>query len=140
IHSVGNFWNHDPFLQVGPAQATQMFESHVNTLYNAFQSLIPVMQSKGGASCIAFSCNSVKYNYPWMASFTASKAAVESLMRSLANEFSVDGIRFNSLVLASVKTQKVHDSKPHGDFEHYIAPEELVPIVRFLISHEARLV
>ncbi len=140
VHSVGDFWNHVSFLDFGPKQATRMFESHVTTLYNVLQSLVPIMLTKGGSSCVAFSCNSVRYNYPWMASFTASKSAVDSLIRSLANEFSGQNLRFNSLVLASVKTQKVHDSKPHGDFDHYISPRDIIPIVRFLLSPESRLI
>ncbi|UYO42187.1 SDR family oxidoreductase [Rhodopseudomonas palustris] len=140
IHSIGEFWEHVPFLSVSPQQARTMLESHVATLQSALYALIPLMRARGGASCIAFSCNSVRYNYPWMASFTTSKAAIESLIRSLANEFAGDGLRFNSLTLASVKTDKVHASKPHGDFEHYIEPKELVPIVRFLMSEEAHLI
>jgi NAD(P)-dependent dehydrogenase (short-subunit alcohol dehydrogenase family) len=140
IHSVGDFWNHVPFLDFGSEKANQMFMSHVTTFYNVLQTLIPLMQSHKSGSCIAFSCNSVRYNYPWMASFTASKNAVDSLIRSLANEFSGDGLRFNSLVLASVKTQKVHDSKPHGDFEHFIPPVDIAPVIRFLLSPEAYLV
>jgi NAD(P)-dependent dehydrogenase (short-subunit alcohol dehydrogenase family) len=140
IHSVGDFWNHDPFLDFGPEKAKRMFASHVTTFYNALQSLIPVMQTYKGGSCIAFSCNSVRYNYPWMASFTASKSAVNSLVRSLSNEFSGDGIRFNSLVLASLKTQKVRNSKPHGDFVHFIPPKDLVPVIEFLLSKDSYLV
>jgi NAD(P)-dependent dehydrogenase (short-subunit alcohol dehydrogenase family) len=140
VHSVGDFWNHVPFLDFGPEQAKQMFESHVATFYNILQAIVPVMKKKGGGSVIAFSCNSGRYYYPWMASFTASKAAVDSLVRSLANEFAGDGLRFNSIVLASVKTKKVRTSKPHGDFAHFIPPKDLVPVVRFLLSREAYLV
>jgi NAD(P)-dependent dehydrogenase (short-subunit alcohol dehydrogenase family) len=140
IHSVGDFWNHDSFLDVGPEKASSMFASHVTTFYNVLQSIIPVMQSHKGGCCIAFSCNSVRYNYPKMASFTASKGAVESLVRSLAHEFSGDGLRFNSLVLASLRTQKVRDSKPHGDFAHFIPPKDLVPVIEFLLSKESYLV
>lgn len=140
IHSVGDFWDHVPFLEFGPEKATRMFESHVTTFYNILQALIPVMKIKGGGSSIAFSCNSVRYNYPWMASFTASKSALESLVRSLANEFSGDQMRFNSLALASLKTEKVKNSKPHGDFEHFIPPEDLIPLVEFLLSPESYLI
>jgi len=75
-----------------------------------------------------------------MASFTAAKSAVESLVRSLANEFSGDGMRFNSLVLASVKTKKVKQSKPHGDFLHFIPPSDILPVIKFLLSGDAYLV
>src|SRR5687767_13839938 len=70
VHSVGDFWEHVPFREVGAEQALRMFESHVTTLYNLLQALIPVMQAAGGGSVIAFSCNSTRYSYPHMASFT----------------------------------------------------------------------
>jgi NAD(P)-dependent dehydrogenase (short-subunit alcohol dehydrogenase family) len=140
IHSVGDFWDHKPFLDLTMEQAQKVFESHVGTLYNTSKILLPVMQAKGGGSCITFSCNSARYNYPWMAPFTASKSAVDSLVRSLANEFSGQNIRFNSLVLSSLRTEKVRKSKPHGDFAHFIPPKDIVPIIRFLLSKAASLI
>lgn len=139
IHSVGDFWEHVPFLDFTPEKAGRMFASHVATLYNVLQSLVPLMRSHKGGSCVAFSCNSVRYNYPWMASFTASKSAVDSLVRSLSYEFAGEGLRFNSLVLASVRTKKVHDSKPHGDFAHFIPPKDIVPVIKFLLSKDSYL-
>lgn len=140
VHSVGNFWEHVPFLEFEADDARRMFDSHVMTLYTVLQELIPVMKAKGGASTIAFSCNSVRYHYPWMAPFTASKSAVDSLVQSLANEFAGDGLRFNSLVLASLRTERVRQSKPQGDYASFIPPEDIVPVVRFLLSDEAYLV
>lgn len=140
IHCVGNFWQHIPFLECGPEKARTMFESHVTTFYNTVQSLIPIMKSRGGGSVVAFSCNSTLYHYPWMAAFTASKIAVDSMVTSLANEYSGDNLRFNSLRLSSLKTEPVRRSKPHGDFVHFIPPEDIIPIVRFLLSPEAYLV
>jgi NAD(P)-dependent dehydrogenase (short-subunit alcohol dehydrogenase family) len=140
VHCVGDFWDHVPFLEFGSEQARKLFASHVDTLYNALQALVPLMQAKGGGSSIAFSCNSITYNYPYMASFTASKSAVNSLVRSLANELSGHHLRFNSVVLASLQTSKVREAKPRGDFAHYIPPTDIVPIVRFLLSDESYLV
>lgn len=138
VHCVGDFWEHVPFLDCGTDQARRMVESHFVSLYNVLQSLVPVMRHEGGGSVVAFSCNSVRYNYPHMAVFTASKSAVDSLMRSLANELSGEQMRFNSLVLASLQTKKVLRSKPHGDYAHFIPPSDLVPVVRFLLSGESR--
>lgn len=138
IHSVGNFWDHVPFLSFPPEVAAEMLASHVTTFYNVTQSLVPVLIKKGGGSVVAFSCNSVRYNYPWMAAFTSSKAAIESLVKSLAHEFSGKSIRFNAIVLASMKTEKVIASKPRGDTEHYLPPEDIIPAVDFLISDKGR--
>lgn len=137
VHSVGDFWDHVALEEFSPAQARIMFQSHVDTLYNSVHALIPIFKDKGGGSVVAFSCNSVRYNYPWMASFTSSKAAVESLIKSLAHEFSGDGIRFNAIALASVRTKKVVGSKPHGDIEHYLPTEALLPVIEFLLSRNS---
>lgn len=140
IHSVGDFLDHVPFLNIDSEKASRIFESNVITLCNILRALIPVMQAKRGGSSIAFSCSSVTYRYPWMASFTASKAAVDSLVQSLAHEFSGDALRFNSLVLSSLKMEKERKSKPHGDFENFIPPLDLVPIIQFLLSPESYLI
>ena len=140
IHSVGDFWEHIPFEEFNGDQAAKMLESHVVTLYNVLEFLLPLMKEKGGGSVVTFSCNSVRYNYPWMAAFTASKSAVDSLVRSLANEFSGYGIRLNSLVLASVKTRKVKQSKPNGDFTHFISPHDIFPVAQFLLSSTSFLI
>lgn len=140
IHSVGDFWDHVPFLEFSSDDSRRMIASHVDTFHNTMQFSIPEMKRVGGGSVVAFSCNSVRFNYPWMASFTAAKSAIDSLVRSLANEFSGDHIRFNSLQLSSLKTKKVHDSKPHGDFKNFIDLEDLLPIVDFLLSDSSKLV
>ena len=54
--------------------------------------------------------------------------------------FHEDGLRFNSLMLSSLKTQKEHESKPHGDFDNFLPPEDIVPVIRFLLSRESYLV
>ena len=140
IHSVGDFVEHAPFLSIKSDQANRIFESNTTTFYNAMQAMIPVMKSNGGGSSIAFSCNSVTHNYPWMASFTAAKSALDSLVRTLAHEFAGDSLCFNSLVLSSLKMEKEKLSKPHGDFDNFIPPTDLLPIIKFLLSQDSYLV
>lgn len=139
LHSVGDFWDHVPFAEFGIDHAATMMESHYLTLYTVLQALLPVMINHGGGSCIALSCNSVRYNYPWMAAFTAAKSAMESLIRTLANEYASCNIRFNALRLASVKTGKIKEKRPYGDYAHFIPPMDIAPIVDFLMSENSYL-
>ena len=140
IHSVGAFWEHVPFENFSGRQAADMVASHLTTLYNTLEVVLPLMVRAGGGSVIAFSCNSVRYNYPWMAAFTAAKSAVESLMRTLANEYAGAHVRLNALVMASLQTERVHVSKPRGDYPNFIPPADLLPVVRFLLSPDAYLI
>jgi NAD(P)-dependent dehydrogenase (short-subunit alcohol dehydrogenase family) len=140
IHSVGGFTEHASFLDFAAGDAASMVAEHLNSLQNMLYSLLPIMIERGGGSCIAFSCGSVRHGYPWMASYTASKSAIESLVFSLANEFGGQGIRLNALALSTLKTDKERMAKPHGDFEHFTPPNDIAPIVRFLLSHDSYLI
>jgi NAD(P)-dependent dehydrogenase (short-subunit alcohol dehydrogenase family) len=140
VHSVGEFFPQAPFLDFIPGDLEKLLLSHVATFQNVVRCLVPAMIPRGGGACISFSCNSTVYNYPHMSTYTASKSAIESLTRSFANEFSGYGIRFNSLMLASLKTPREELLKPHGDFDNYVPPEDVAPIIRFLLSKEAYLI
>jgi NAD(P)-dependent dehydrogenase (short-subunit alcohol dehydrogenase family) len=87
------------------------------------------MVSRGGGRLVAFSCNSIQHNYPEMAPFTAAKAAVETLVKCIANEYSTAGIQANALALPTIRTPKVCESKDLPDEEDYVAPAELARIV-----------
>jgi len=129
IHSVGDFWRHRPLDECSILDAEKMYRSHYLTLYGVIHSLIPTMRSIGGGKFIAFSCNSVVYNYPEMAAFTSAKAAVECLIKCVANEYSGEGVQANVLALPTIRTQKVEKDKPQGDLGNYIRPEELASII-----------
>ncbi len=129
IHSVGDFWQHKPLDQCNVNMADSMMKSQYLTLYGVIHSLIPIMKDVGGGRFIAFSCNSVNYNYPELAPFTASKAAIEALIKCVANEYSMENIYANAIALPTIKTEKVSISKPNGDQSNYITGAELAEII-----------
>lgn len=129
IHSVGKFWEHKPIQETKFSEARNMIMSHYYTLFGVAKYLLPLAASQGGGRLLAFSCNSVLYNYPEMAAFTSSKAAIECLVKCIANEWSKDGIVANSLALPTIRTKKVLKLKRNGDHENFITPNELAQIV-----------
>lgn len=140
IHSVGYFWYHVPFANVNVDEAKKMMDSHYTTLYGVCHNLLPLMKEKGGGRVIAFSCNSVNYNFPYMAAFTSAKAAVECLIKCVAHEFAQDNIIANTLALSSMQTDTVKASKPFGDYEHYIPVEELCLTIDEIFSLKSSIV
>lgn len=129
VHSVGDFWQHKALIDTPFSEMRSMIESHYLTLCGAASALIPVLSEKGGGRLVAFSCNSVSYNYPDMAPFTAAKAAVESFIRILAHEHAEFGIAATALALPTIRTPKVIVLKPDGDHPNYLSPEELALMI-----------
>jgi NAD(P)-dependent dehydrogenase (short-subunit alcohol dehydrogenase family) len=129
VHSVGDFWTHKPLVRTTFSELRTMYESHYLTLCGAAHSLIPVLIEKGGGQLIAFSCNSVSYNYPDMYPFTSAKAAIESMVKCLAHEYAEYGISVAALALPTIRTQRVLAEKPQGDHTNYLSPEDLAEIL-----------
>lgn len=125
IHSAGDFWLHLPFLSVSTDEARNMMDSHYGTLYNVLQNFLPLMIKKGGGKVLAFSCNATSYHFPNMLPFTAAKAAIDATIKCIAHEYANRNIVANSIALSSLKTTHNKDSKPFGDYEHYLDLKEL---------------
>jgi NAD(P)-dependent dehydrogenase (short-subunit alcohol dehydrogenase family) len=106
-----------------------MLQSQVVTLYGVARFLTPVMKDNGGGRLVAFSCNSVAYNYPDMSPFTASKAAIECFVKCYANEHSHFGISACFLALPTIRTPKVLKEKAKGDHKNYIKPADLADYI-----------
>ena len=115
-------------------EAQEFIDTHYMTLVGAAMAMFPVMTAVGGGRLIGMSCNSVAFNYPDMAPFTAAKAAVEALLKSLANEYLDRGIATTALALPTIRTPKVAASKPTVDQENYLTPEDVADAVDHVVT------
>ena len=129
INFSGSFWDHKRLVDTSYEQILDLIMSHYISLSYLSKSLIPLMIERGGGGILAFSCNSVQYNYPELSPFTCAKAAIETFVRCIANEYSEQGIIANAIALPTMRTDKVIKAKPNGDHNNYIAPDELARIV-----------
>lgn len=140
IHSVGDFWKHKSITNTSFEEVHRQILSHYVTLFGMIKIVIPHMQSVGGGKIIAFSCNSVKYNYPDMAAFTSSKAAIECLVKCTANEVSKHNICINALALPSIKTNSVIATKPEEFHKDYVNLYELTECIERTIENLSPLI
>ena len=134
IHSVGDFWAHKSITNTRFDEAISQINSHYVTLYGTIKFVVPIMQAVGGGKIIAFSCNSVRYNYPDMAAFTSAKAAVECLIKCVANEQSKYNIIANAIALPSIKTKNVMKTKPEEFHKNYPTLDELTECIEKTIE------
>jgi 3-oxoacyl-[acyl-carrier protein] reductase len=129
VHCVGDFWLHKPLVQTDWSEITTMIGSHYLTLCGVAWALLPQMVRIRGGRLVALSCNSVAYNYPDMAPFTSAKAAVDSLIKCVANEYSQFNVIANAIALPTIRTPKVLDLKENGDYDHFITPAEVAALL-----------
>lgn len=139
INCSGYYGGQEPIQQTSICESNRIFESNFVTVYNLTRLLIPVMREKGGGHFVGFSCNSVMYNYPQMAPFTAAKSALESFFRSIANELYNENIYANSFRLATLLTDNEISHKPNGDHKQWLKLCEVVGYVEQFLNQKYQI-
>lgn len=136
INCVGYYKGQEPFEETSIEEAKRIFDSNFVCVYNTANALIPYLIKNKGGHFICFSCKSVKYKYPLMAPFSASKAALDCLVGSLANEYSKIGLVANSFSLSTLDTEFERTVKPFGDFDNWLKLDEVATIIEKIVTSD----
>lgn len=116
----------------------------------AAQAVYPAMKAAQAGSIINLGSISWHLGMPGMPAYTAAKAAIHGLTKSLARDFGSDGIRVNEICPGAVWTEKqsVHgfDEAQLREFvtgkqslEGVIQPDDIARMALFLASDDSRM-
>jgi NAD(P)-dependent dehydrogenase (short-subunit alcohol dehydrogenase family) len=125
---------------------------NVTSMFLMVRAVVPHMQSRGGGAIVTTGSISGLFGEPALAVYTASKAAVVNLTRSLAIDYARTGIRVNCVCPGWVDTgfnnpQFEHDGLSDAEIAELIdrtvpmgrqgLPEEMAAAAAFLASPDA---
>jgi NAD(P)-dependent dehydrogenase (short-subunit alcohol dehydrogenase family) len=108
--------------------------------------LVPAMLAQGSGAIINVSTMAARVGMPGLAAYSASKAALESLTRTWAAEFSPSGVRVNAVAPGPTRTEMVlanmgeEGAAQIGDstaLGRVAAPREIAEVITFLATDRA---
>ncbi|WP_055723158.1 SDR family NAD(P)-dependent oxidoreductase, partial [Streptomyces niveiscabiei] len=102
------------FLDAGDAQWTRMFDVNVLATVRATRAALPSLIERRGA-VVNISSTSARMPSGVPASYSAAKAAVTALGKSLAEEFGPHGVRVNTVTPGLVRTAVHEDPDGRAD-------------------------
>ena len=110
VINMAGWVHHGTILDVSEAEWRTSFKINLDSMYFIIRATIPGLQRKGGGSIVnmASLASSVK-GFPFRAAYSASKAAVIGLTKSVAVDFMSDGIRCNAICPGTIETPSLHD-------------------------------
>jgi len=136
-----------PPAPIGQFEAEQFRRLVDVNLFGAFNVLSEAARRvTDGGTIIGITTSMVRVAIPGGGAYTATKAAVESLLRSMSRELAGRGIRVNGVAPGPVDTDlfnagKTDEAKQRAaamsPFNRIGRPEEVAEVVRFLASDKA---
>lgn len=102
-------------LDTDDATYLDTYDVNVLSAVRLLRHCVPGMRARGGGSVVLASSINARFATPTLAAYAASKAAVESLVRTAALELAPSQIRVNAVAPASVDTPMLRASFQRAD-------------------------
>jgi NAD(P)-dependent dehydrogenase (short-subunit alcohol dehydrogenase family) len=127
-----------PFLELAPDALDRQLALNVKTAWWVCQAALPALIARGGGAIVNFASIAVLRPMTRTAPYAAAKAAVAGLTQALAREFRDQGVRVNAVAPATVRTADNVAQLGADPSTPYVELDDVVRVVRFLVSDAAR--
>ena len=148
VNNAG-IWNFPSILDVTEQQMQSVIEVNVKGIVWCCQAFVPKMRAGGGGSIVNMSSGAAWTNSPDIGIYPATKAAVESLTKTLALELGADNIRSNAIgpglivsdgTAANFEGARASERAQGVPMKRVGAPADIADVVSFLCSEDSRYV
>lgn len=138
VNGVGGFAGGDAVHETDLDTWDRLYRMNVRTAVCLSRAAIPAMRSAGAGGAIVNVASQAAVDCPaGLAAYSASKAGVAVLTRTLAAENAEAGIRVNAVVPTTIDTPANRAAMPDADFSAWTKPAEIARVVHWLASEAA---
>jgi NAD(P)-dependent dehydrogenase (short-subunit alcohol dehydrogenase family) len=137
-HTVGGFAGGQPVMETDGATFRRMFDLNVNCLFHVLRAAIPPLRQTGNGRIIAIGSRSAVDPGPGVGAYSASKAAMVSLIKTVALENKDSGLTANVILPGTMDTPANRAAMPKADFSKWVQPAAVADLVRWLAGESAK--
>lgn len=138
IHLAGGF-QAKSFTETSKADLEKQVGLNLVTTFLCCREAVKSMRRRGGGRIVNVGARVVELPTGGMVAYTASKAAVAALTRSLADEVRAEGIMVNAVLPSIIDTPANRAAMPNAKVDNWPKPEELARTILWLASDDNRL-
>jgi NAD(P)-dependent dehydrogenase (short-subunit alcohol dehydrogenase family) len=133
-HLVGGFAGGSRIDETDEATFQQMFEVNLNAAFYLLRAVIPYMRQARSGRIIAIGSRAAEDPGPGVGAYSASKAAVVSLIETVARENKDLGITANSILPGTMDTPVNRKAMPKADFSTWVRTESVASLILWLAT------
>ena len=134
VHLVGAFAGGKPVHETDDTALEQMLDLNLKSPFFMARAVLPLMRSQGGGRIIAIGSRAAVEPSPGAGVYAASKAALVSLIRTLAAENKDRGISANVILPGMMDTPANRKADPRADYSKWVQPGQVATLALSLSS------
>jgi len=131
-HLVGGFTGGQTVAATDDATWQRMFDANLNSAFHILRAVIPEMRKAGGGRIIAIGSRAAEDPGPKVGAYSASKAALVSLMKTVALENKDLGITANVILPGTIDTPANRKDMAGADVATWVQPASLASLIVWL--------
>jgi NAD(P)-dependent dehydrogenase (short-subunit alcohol dehydrogenase family) len=137
VNGVGGFGGGAELVRTELALWDHLWRINVRTAAAMCRAAVPALRAAGGGAIVNVASQAAFDCPPGIAAYSAAKAGVVALTRSLQQEVAGDGIRVNAVVPTTIDTPANRDAMPDADFGSWTSPARIAAVIHWLASTAA---
>lgn len=137
-HLVGGFAGGQTVADTEDATFQRMFDMNVNIAFHMLRALIPHMRKAGSGCIIAIGSRAAENPGATVGAYSASKAALVSLIRTVAVENKDSAITANVILPGTIDTPANRAAMPSADTSQWVQPASIASLILWLTSDAAK--
>ncbi len=133
-HTVGGFAGGQSIAETDDATFQRMFDLNLNSALYLLRAVLPAMRKTSNGRIIAIGSRAAVDPGPGVGAYSASKAALVSLIRTVAAENKDVGITANVILPGTMDTPTNRKMIPNADVSKWVQPANVASLVLWLAS------
>jgi len=131
-HLVGGFAGGQTVAETDDATFQRMFDMNVNSAFHILRAVLPLMRKAGGGRIVAIGSRAAEDPGPKVGAYSASKAALVSLIQTVARENKDAGITANVILPGTMDTPANRRDMPGADTSQWMQPASIASMIVWL--------
>ena len=132
-HTVGGFAGGQSVTDTDDATFQRMLDLNLNSVFHILRATIPLLRKSSGR-IIAIGSRAAVEPGPGVGAYSASKAAMLSLVKTVAAENRDAGVTANVILPGTMDTPANRMAMPGADFARWVQPANVASLVVWLAS------
>jgi NAD(P)-dependent dehydrogenase (short-subunit alcohol dehydrogenase family) len=132
VHTVGGFAGGQSVAETDDSTFQRMFDLNLNSTFYLLRAVLPAMRKIGNGRIIAIGSRAALEPGAGVGAYSASKAAMVSLIRTVALENKDAGITANVILPGTMDTPGNRKAIPNADVSKWVQPANIAGLITWL--------